>query len=344
MSDIPQTIRTAYDIPNTSTITQLGGGNINGTYKVTHDDGKCFVLQSVNTDVFKYPDRIDQNLRSISVFLREQHPDYFFPGPLPSRDGKSMVHDDTGVPWRLLPFVENSECHNTAPTLTHARNAATGFARLTKLVSDIPLAQFADAFPQFHNLTLREAQLTEAIEQASDERKANANDTIDGFARFAYIGQKYREVISTGVLKKRIQHHDTKLNNILFRKGTSDVLAVIDLDLIMPGYFFSDIGELIMWGTSVFENETNLSNVVVNDAYYDAILEGYRVEMGDTLSDDEQTLIPFAPLVMCYMLGIRFLADYLNGEVYFKTQYAGQNLDKSRNRLKLLGELAQRGS
>jgi Ser/Thr protein kinase RdoA (MazF antagonist) len=255
-----------------------------------------------------------------------------------------MVYDEQGTPWRLLPYVGNSECHNIAPTLMHAHNAAAGFARLTRFLSDIPLHDLEDAFPQFHDLTLREEQLREALNTTEDSRTESAHDVVRGFQEFSYIGDRYREVIRTGVLKKRIQHHDTKLNNILFRSGTAETLAVIDLDLIMPGYFFSDIGELIMWGTSVFEDENDLTKVTVNDTYYDAIINGYRDEMGDALSTDEHALISFSPLVMCYMLGIRFLADYLNGEVYFKTKYEGQNLDKARNRLKLLEELAQRGS
>ncbi len=342
MTHISPLIKEAYNITDSSTIELLSGGNINGTYKVTHADGSMYVLQSINTHVFKYPDRIDRNLGKVTRHLHEHHPDYFFPGPLPAVNGDTMVYDETGLPWRLLPFVEDSECHNVAPSPEYAEAAAQGFARLTKYVSDIPVDDFEDVFPQFHDLTLREEQLKEALRTAHEERKETAKDTIEAFSQFSYIGEKYREVIQTGVLKKRIQHHDTKLNNILFEKGSPTVRAVIDLDLIMPGYLFSDIGELIMWGTSVFEDETDLSKVVVRDEYYDAIVRGYREEIGSALSDEERALIPFSALVMCYMLGIRFLADYLNGEVYFKTQYEGQNLDKAKNRLKLLQELAKR--
>lgn len=341
MGNVPKEIVEAFGFGETAIITPFGGGNINNSYKVTDGDS-VYMLQTVNTHVFKNPHAIDKNLRLVKAHLAKHYPEYYFPAPLPSKEGTTMVFDNTGIPWRILPFVLNSECFDEAHDTERAFLAAQGFAQFTKNLSGIPLDSFEEVIPHFHDLTFREAQLNEALQNTSAERKEKAKEVIEGFQSFSYVGDRYRELIASGAFKKRIQHFDTKINNILFRAGTCDVLCVIDLDTIMPGYLFSDLGELIMFGTCAFEDETDLSKVFVDEKKYNAIVEGYLSVLGDELTEKERELIPFTGMIMSYMLGTRFLADYLNGEVYFKTKYEGQNLDKARNRLKLLSELAKR--
>ncbi len=341
--EIPTEILEAFGLTLTGyTVTALSGGNINGTFKLEGES--TYVLQSINTHVFKNPEYIDTNLRLVKEHLKAHHPEYLFPAPIAVSGGETMMYDSTGTPWRLLPFVPNSESFNTAPSREYAESAARGFARFTKYLHGIPLDVCSETIPQFHDLTLREEQFGEALRTGDSARRETAKAEIDAYQSFAHIGEQYRALVSKGVLAKRIQHHDTKFNNILFEKGTSNALCVVDLDTVMPGYFLSDIGDLIQFGTSAFEDQTDMEKIVVNDELYTAIVRGYQSELEGELSPEEIKLIPFGGEYMTYMLGLRFLTDYLNGEVYFKTTYEGQNLDKARNRLKLLQELTRKSS
>ena len=160
--NIPQEILEAFGLSiEDYTVTALSGGNINGTFKLEGEN--TYVLQSINTKVFKNPEYIDTNLRIVKEHLKTHHPEYLFPAPIAGKDGVTMVYDNTGTPWRLLPFVPNSESINTVPSREYAENAARGFARFTNYLHGIPLDACRETIPQFHDLTLREEQFKEAI-------------------------------------------------------------------------------------------------------------------------------------------------------------------------------------
>jgi len=149
-------------------------------------------------------------------------------------------------------------------------------------------------------------------------------------------------LIQSGKLKLRVVHNDTKINNILFDTRSNKAVAVIDLDTLMPGYFIYDLGDIVRTFVSpVSEEETDLTKVAFRFPFYQKLLEGYLSEMDDCLTDDEKKAIPFAGLMMTYIMAIRFLADYLNGDIYYNTEYPGQNLVRASNQLRLLALIKQ---
>lgn len=339
-ASIPPEIRRAFHITPTAQVAAISTGNINATYTITTGDAS-YILQTLNHAVFKNPAAIAVNLRVISTHLASESPDYVFPAPLPTDTGDTLICDQAGVFWRLLPYIDNTDNFNTPPSVEHAYNAALAFATFTNHLHALPAAALQDTIPHFHDLTRYEHAFHNGLKTAAADRLEQAATVIEELTEFAIIGNQYRTSIKKNICKKRIHHHDTKINNLLFHHGKPTVKALIDLDTIMPGYFFSDLGDLLMFGSGVFEDETDLDKVVIDTEYYKAILAGYQTGLVGTLSEAELELMPLAGRIMCYMLCLRFLTDYLAGEIYFKTQYEGQNLDKARNRLKLLQELDQ---
>jgi len=337
---IPAEILHAYAIEPNAIIEEVSVGNINTTFKITQAD-TSFIAQTINQAVFKNPAVIDSNLRTVQDYLKIQDPNYLFPAPVPAQSGATLTYDRKGMPWRLLMHIDNTDNFNTPPSTEHAYQAALAFASFTNRLSALPTDALQETIPYFHNVSRYETQLTDVLQSATEDRLVQAKAVISELANYRYIGEQYRASIKNQTCRVRIHHHDTKLNNLLFHGGQPTVKAIIDLDTIMPGYFYSDLGDLVMFGASAFEDETDLDKVVVNAAYYEAIMTGYHEGLRDTLSETEKALMPLAGKVMCYMLTVRFLTDYLAGEIYFKTRYDGQNLDKARNRLKLLTELDQ---
>jgi Ser/Thr protein kinase RdoA (MazF antagonist) len=308
---------------------------------VVTDSQTTIVLQKINTHVFKYPGVIDQNITAVSAHLETHHPYYTFPHPLRTSDGKTLVYDEAGIPWRALPYFAGTTSYNVAPTPDYAYAAAFAFADFSRRMSGLGTEILSPTISNFHNLTLREEECANILLTVDTERLELGKNVIAQYQAYAWIGKRYRELLANQVYQQRIFHHDTKLNNILFKTGMTEVITIVDLDTIMPGYVFSDVGDLLMFGTSVFEDVTDLDMVVIDTAKWRAILDGYRAGAGDSLTAEEHNVLPFSGLIMCYMLGLRFLTDYLQGEVYFKTHYVGQNLDKAKNRLKLLTEMVQ---
>lgn len=332
---VPNSVLLAFSCGPTPLIEPLGAGNINDTFKVV-TPSKTLVLQKINSLVFPEPTTIGNNLEIVSDYLTIHYPDYVFPHPLHTVNDQTLVTDAEGVAWRALPYFAGTISHNIVPSVEYAYQAARAFAEMSRLLQGLDPNLLQPTIPDFHNLTLRETQFTSALQTAGSKRLHIAESTIEGFSRLTWIGDQYRTLLQSGVWVRRIYHHDTKINNILFQANTAKVVTVVDLDTIMPGYVYSDVGDLLMFGTSVFEDETDLSKMVIDNEKWQAILAGYQTGFGGELTVAEKDSLPFSGLIMCYMLGLRFLTDYLNGEVYFKTKYAGQNLDKAKNRLCLL--------
>ena len=336
---IPPEILKKFSLRPITSIDSISVGNINKTYKVSTDTDS-YILQNINPIVFKDPTAIDHNLCRLAAAFVSQESSYQVPTPLPATDGETLLYDGRGRPWRLLPFVADADNFNTPPSAEYAYQAARTFADFSSQASTVPQEHFHYTIANFHDLARYEVQYEQAQEQVSPAHLEAARETMEGFADFSYIGQAYRHHLQRGAYTKRVHHHDTKINNLLFHRDQPTVKTIIDLDTVMPGYFFSDLGDLLMFGAGTFEDETDVSKVTVHPEYHQAILTGYQDGL-PTLSEEERSLLPFSALIMCYMLGLRFLADYLAGEVYFKAEYPGQNLDKAHNRLALLQALAQ---
>lgn len=342
-----QTILTAYDVLDSATcvIIPFGDGLINNTWKIVNQkDQKEFILQRVNDNVFKHPELIDQNLEIIGQYLSQHHHEYLFVRPLPAREGLTLILTGKKEYYRLFPFVPNSITHNTLTSPSQAFEAAKQFGKFTSLLSAIPLEQIHETLPNFHNLTLRQQQFREALGSGNPERIKEAHPLISQLEPLISIVQQYELIKVNPKVVKRITHHDTKINNVLFDASDANhSLRVIDLDTVMPGYFFSDVGDMIRtYVCPVSEEEEDFSKISFREEYFQAIVEGYYSEMKSSLTQDEVNLFVFAGKFMIYMQAIRFLTDYLNNDVYYGRRYEKHNFHRAINQSTLLQRLIEK--
>ena len=331
-------ILAAFGIELNNTPQRFGSGHINATFLVDAEDGRQFVLQKINSAVFRV-DAIAHNLRLAARHLAEHSPDYLFIAPIPTLAGEE-VFELAGESWRLTPFVPNSISINEATTPQQAYEAAQQFGLFAKNLDGLDMSKFEATIPDFHNLSFRYRQFQEAVSDASEERKKSAQELINYFLDKSEIVETYESLLQNPDFPDRLMHHDTKINNVLLDRDTQRGLAVCDLDTLMPGKIISDLGDMVRTYVSpVSEESVEFEKVVVREEFYQALVEGYLSEMKAVLTETEKSAIFYSGLFLVYMQGIRFLADYLNGDVYYPTKYPTHNLDRAKNQMVLLQDL-----
>ena len=317
-------------------IERFGSGHIHKTFLVKIAKEPSFILQELNTEVFKNPGHISSNIRGVAEYLERTAPDYLFPAPILTNQGEEPLYLN-GKTWRLTRFIPNSYSPNELSDPDQAFKAARAFGELTRLLDKTPMERFAETIPDFHNLRFRFQQFQESLEQSTAERRKLADELTQYYLDNFHLVETYDCIVKEKRLPLRIQHHDTKINNILFDKTTHKTLAICDLDTLMPGYFISDLGDMIRTYTSA-ENEesTNWDAIKVRPQYLKALLDGYLSEMEPFLTTTEKQHLSYAGEFMIYMQGLRFLADYLNGDIYYPVKYDLNNFNRAKNQMILL--------
>jgi Ser/Thr protein kinase RdoA (MazF antagonist) len=317
----------------------FGSGLINTTWKIADKEANSkFILQKVNQQIFKKPVDIAFNIRLIDNYLKNHYPDYLFVSPVVTIAGDELVKTDEGY-YRLFPFIANSYTIDVVEKPQQAYEAARQFGKFTKLLSGLDTTQLKITLPDFHNLTLRYQQFENALKTGNPERIAQSKDLI------AVIKQNKRIVDEYEICKKkftiRVTHHDTKISNVLFDEADKG-LCVIDLDTVMPGYFISDVGDMMRtYLCPVSEEEKDFSKIIIRKEFYEAIVTGYLSEMGAELSEIEKQHFSYAGEFMIYMQAIRFLTDHLNNDVYYGAKYEGHNFVRAGNQITLLQRLQE---
>lgn len=316
----------------------FGSGHINKTYRAAHRSGRDeYILQRINTNVFKEPEAIARNHRLTWEHLAREHPGYLFPRPLPTLAGHDLHRAEDGY-WRLMPFVAETVTVDEVETPAQAYEAARQFGRFARLTAGVDLGEYRPTIPDFHNLALRYAAFERAAAQADPARRVRAADLIEGALGLSSLVETYAALARE--LPDRLMHHDTKINNVLLRAGTFEGVCVIDIDTVMPGKVTSDLGDMVRTYVSpVSEEERDVARVVVREAFFAALMQGYLSEMRDLLTAAEREALFHAGLIMVYMQAVRFLTDYLNGDVYYPVKYPEHNLDRARNQWTLLTRL-----
>jgi len=315
-------------------IAEFGSGLINHTWKVCGPDN--YILQHINAGVFKDPEAIAENVALLETYLKQTEPDYLFVAPVRSLSGKYLIKTDDGEYYRLFPFVENSVTITEIKDQKEAFQAAQQFGKFTYLLRNFDLEKLHYTLPQFHDLELRFEQFEEACITASSNRLIIAANLIKDIYKHQEILFIYQQLTDHNKLPLRVIHHDTKISNVLFDKDHNG-LCVIDLDTVMPGYFMSDVGDMLRTYLSpANEEERDFSRIQINEECFYAIYKGYLSAMGAALTATEKDYFTFAGKYMIYMQAIRFLTDFLNGDVYYHTIYAQQNLIRAQNQLTLL--------
>lgn len=317
-------------------IQKLGGGLINRTWKVTDGEkSDLFILQQINKNVFKSPEDIAENIHKIGDYLHFHQPEYLFVSPLAATDGCYLIKDNDEY-YRLFPYVKNSITIDTVNSTQEAFEASRQFARFTYLLDEFDVDKLKYTLSGFHDLTTRYNQFRQAVRTADAERKFNAREVIEKADLYQDVALTYENIVKDKLIPFRVIHHDTKISNILFDESRNG-LCVIDLDTVMPGYYISDVGDMMRTYLSPYnEEEQDLTKVGVREEFFKAIVEGYFSEMGTTITQMEGKLFVYAGKFMIYMQALRFLTDYLNHDIYYHTTYPEHNLVRAKNQFALL--------
>jgi len=322
-------------------ITQIGTGLINRTYLLSPQaEEQKYILQNINTSVFKYPQAIANNLRAIADYLTFNYPEYLFIKPVSTANSEEMAHIHKEY-WRMLPFVPNTVSLDVLADPKQAYEAAKQFGKLSRLLDKFDAKTLQPTIPGFHDLGLRYEQFKEALNQTEGALKELAKAQLEDVLTHQYILDYYTSYSHRNDFPDRVMHHDTKISNVLLDSETNEGICVIDLDTIMPGKFISDLGDMMRTYLCAFsENETDLNKIKIRLPYFEAMIKGYLSEMKSILTETEKELILFSGKYMIYMQALRFLTDFLNGNQYYPTSYTTQNLDRVKNQFKLLYELS----
>lgn len=331
-------IFTSYNLnPEKFTIKVIGDGLINTTW-LLQDRSENFILQKVNTDIFKNPLLISENVRKVARYLREHHPDYLFSYPVKTVQGSDMVHIEGKGWFRLADYVTDSHSISTVNDPKLAFEAAHQFGHFAKLLAPFPAKTLNITLADFHNLPLRYDQFREAVQKGDPKRIEQSNFLIQYLESRKSIVEVYKKLIKDPKWKLRVTHHDTKISNVLFDNQNKGI-CVIDLDTIMPGYYISDVGDMLRTYLSpVSEEEKDYSKIKIRPDYFEAVWKGYMGEMGGELSSSEKNQFLFAGRFMIYMQALRFLTDHLNRDVYYGAAYEGHNWFRAGNQATLLLE------
>ncbi|THU31181.1 aminoglycoside phosphotransferase family protein [Niastella caeni] len=331
-------ILTGYGLnPETYSIQSFGSGLINHTWKICPPEGQpCYILQQINTAVFKHPEDIALNISSLGSYLQQHYPDYLFAGALPTTTGNYLFINEEQQYFRLFPFIAQSHSVDMVHTPEQAFEAARQFARFTYLLSGFDANQLKITIPQFHDLSLRYQQFTYALTHGNPVRIQEARDLIHFLQQQQDLVKTYERIIISPGFAWRVIHHDTKISNVLFddqQKG----LCVIDLDTVMPGYFISDVGDMMRTYLSpANEEEKDFDKIIVREEFFTAIARGYIGELQHELTPTEKQHFTYAGQFMIYMQALRFLTDHLNDDIYYGARYEGHNFIRAQNQVVLL--------
>jgi Ser/Thr protein kinase RdoA (MazF antagonist) len=323
--------------PDKYAVQPFGSGLINHTWMVSSPDGPdAYILQQINSAVFKHPYDIALNMASLGSYLHQHYPDYLFTGPLPTTTGDYLYVDDQRQYYRLFPFVAQSHSIDKVNTPEQAFEAARQFARFTHLLSGFDTWLLKITIPQFHDLSLRYQQFTTALKNGNPQRIQDAANLISYLQQQQPLVQTYEHIKNDPGFRLRVIHHDTKISNVLFDDHNKG-LCVIDLDTVMPGYFISDVGDMIRTYLSpVSEEEKDVQLITIRDDFFAAIACGYIEELRNELTDPEKQHFVYAGQFMIYMQALRFLTDHLNNDVYYGARYEGHNFIRAQNQAVLL--------
>lgn len=333
----------------------FGNGHINdtiilklnpeGAAQLGDEEAAC-VLQKINKYVFKKPWELMDNAVRVTDHIRRKisaeggdvsrETLTFFP----ALDGKYYTVDADGEYWRLVKYIGGATCYDEVSGEKIFREAARGFGRFQKYLSDFPADTLFETIPHFHDTRSRFNNLMAA---ASGPRSEQAAKEIAFYREREHYADFEAEEYKKGNLKLRVTHNDTKLNNVMIDDATGKALCVLDLDTVMPGFAINDFGDAIRFGASTAaEDEKDLSKVELSIPMYKAFEEGFLEEIGDSLTDTELKLMPAGARNIIFEQGMRFLTDYLMGDVYFKTAYPEHNLVRARTHIKLLEEVERK--
>lgn len=329
---------------------EIDSGHINSTYRASYRqaDGseQRYIFQAINRNVFKDPHAVMTNVERVThhindKVLRRKHD---LGGQtlnlFPARVGGVWVEDEKGTVWRCYNHIEGCVTYDIVENERQAFQAAHAFGAFQDLVSDLDASLIAETIPDFHNTRKRYDRLMEVIAADPCGRAPGVKEECDFIREREPLVDVLLDLADAGKIPLRVTHNDTKINNVMIDAQTDEAVCVIDLDTVMPGLALYDFGDLIRTATSpAAEDEMDLSKVEMQMPMFRALVEGYLDAAGSFLNETEVRHLAFSGRLITLEVAIRFLTDYLEGDVYFKTHRPGQNLDRCRNQLQLVREI-----
>lgn len=346
LTTVPVPVLRAFGLAPDIALEVMPGGHINDTFLA----GGQWVLQRINHFVFPHPEHIMENMVGVTQYLRERvtarggDPDREILQVVPTTGNTPIYCDEQGNFWRCTRNIPGAVSYETPDSPAMLREAGRAFGDFQAMLNGYPADSLHEIIPDFHNTPVRIRQLEDAAAADSQGRLAQVQAEMDfALSRREHAGLLTR-LLAEGKLPLRVTHNDTKMSNILFDQATNRAVCVIDLDTVMPGLTAYDFGDSIRAGASTAaEDETDLSKVRFDLDLYRAYTQGFLSAAGEALTSTELDTLPDGAWTMTYEVGIRFLADYLNGDVYFRTSHPQQNLDRARNQFHLVKQMeAQR--
>ncbi|OGD21931.1 MAG: hypothetical protein A2W03_11160 [Candidatus Aminicenantes bacterium RBG_16_63_16] len=327
-------------------------GHINETFLVEGvrgDEPQWFIFQKINHFVFRDPELLMANFEKITRHLRAKLERT--PGSDPERETLNLVRSKAGrccylTPggdyWRAYRFVGDCYIVNVAERPEQAREAGRAFGRFQKYLADLPAVSLHETIPYFHHTPRRLARLKDVLERDAKKRAAQARDAIAFVLDRESMTSVVTDALQTERLPLRITHNDTKINNVLFDNASGKGLCVIDLDTTMPGSALYDFGDMVRTTTSfAAEDERDLAKVKLEMGMFKALARGYLEEAIDFLTAEEIGLLVFSGRLITFTIGLRFLTDHLEGDVYFRIHREGQNLDRARAQFALVKSMEE---
>ncbi|MDG0965605.1 MAG: aminoglycoside phosphotransferase family protein [Opitutales bacterium] len=322
-----------------------GNGNVNDTFLLFCEDGDSlnrYTLQRINHDIFKNPEGLMENFSRVTRHLRskieEEGTGSQCLSLVPAKDGRFFHKDSNGNYWRVTKFVDGGRSFEVPEDIHQAYEAAKAFGDFQAKLADLPGDPLIETIPDFHNTRMRFEHFRMACEQDKMDRAKEVSDLV----QFAMDREELADLIKVENFPSRVVHNDTKLNNVLLHKTTGEGMCVVDLDTVMTGCVLHDFGDLVRTAAcSALEDEPELDKVFFLPKTFEAIVEGYLKSAGSILESSEIEHLAVAPQIITYELGLRFLTDYLEGDVYFKVKRDGHNLDRVRAQFRLLASMEE---
>ena len=324
-----------------------GGGHINDTFLLKTDAGENYILQSINTSVFKDAEALMNNIMKVTDFIKGKiaaeggDPQRGTLSVVLNKDGGTLYREGAAC-WRVYTFIPKTVTLQTCENEDQFYASACAFGHFQKLLADFPADTLFESIPNFHNTKSRYLDFEAAVSEDVCGRATLVAQEIAFVRDRKEFAATLVDMQERGELPLRVTHNDTKLNNVLFDEESGLPLAVVDLDTVMPGLSINDFGDSIRFGaTYAAEDETDLGKVHFEIELFECYTKGFLGECGSLMTENEKKMLPVGAMMMTFECGMRFLTDYLKGDTYFKIHREGHNLDRCRTQFKLVSEMEQ---
>ncbi len=328
---------------------RYGSGHINDTFLAVCDDGKRYILQRMNHEIFTQPEELMENIESVTSFIKakiEANGGDAMRETLnviKTKDGKPYYKDEIGCYWRVYYFIEDATSFDQVKDKEDFYQSAVSFGNFQNLLAEFDASKLHETIPNFHNTPVRYQTFLKAVEADVCGRAASVKKEIDFYINHKADMELCADKLAAGELPLRVTHNDTKLNNIMIDNATGKGICVIDLDTVMPGLAIFDFGDSIRFGANTAaEDEQDLSKVSLDLELYNVYVKGYLEGCNGSLTKEEIEMMAYGAKTMTLECGMRFLTDYLQGDTYFRIHREGHNLDRCHTQMALVEDMEKK--